>query len=80
MTVIVRHDFLTGEKRDKDWWMGQVSDGRISGENPWYLQYDPPGTVDGAMYHSGNERRLKYFGSIFGDCEASDASAYETSK
>ena len=24
MTVIVRHDFLTGEKRDKDWWMGQV--------------------------------------------------------
>ena len=24
MTVIVRHDFLTGEKQDKDWWMGQV--------------------------------------------------------
>ena len=24
MTVIVRHDFLTGEKRDKDWWMGEV--------------------------------------------------------
>tara|TARA_B100000212_G_scaffold302415_1_gene248644 strand:+ start:977 stop:1258 length:282 start_codon:yes stop_codon:yes gene_type:complete len=24
MTVIVRHDFLTGEKRGKDWWMGQV--------------------------------------------------------
>ena len=24
MTVIVRHDYLTGEKRDKDWWMGQV--------------------------------------------------------
>ena len=24
MTVIVRYDFLTGEKRDKDWWMGQV--------------------------------------------------------
>ena len=20
MTVIVKHDFLTGEKRDKDWW------------------------------------------------------------
>ena len=24
MTMIVRHDFLTGEKCDKDWWMGQV--------------------------------------------------------
>tara|TARA_B100000073_G_scaffold106756_1_gene85727 strand:- start:1417 stop:1755 length:339 start_codon:yes stop_codon:yes gene_type:complete len=24
MTVIVKHDFLTGEKRDKDWWMGLV--------------------------------------------------------
>tara|TARA_B100001121_G_scaffold21315_1_gene16585 strand:- start:265 stop:549 length:285 start_codon:yes stop_codon:yes gene_type:complete len=24
MTVIVLHDFLTGEKRDRDWWMGQV--------------------------------------------------------
>ena len=24
MTVIVRHDFLTGEKHDKDWWMGHV--------------------------------------------------------
>ena len=24
MTVIVKHDYLTGEKADKDWWMGQV--------------------------------------------------------
>ena len=24
MTMIVKHDFLTGEKRDKDWWMGLV--------------------------------------------------------
>ena len=24
MTVIVKHDYLTGEKQDKDWWMGQV--------------------------------------------------------
>ena len=24
MTVIVRHDNLIGEKRNKDWWMGQV--------------------------------------------------------
>jgi hypothetical protein len=24
MTVIVRHDYLTGENIDKDWWMGQV--------------------------------------------------------
>jgi len=24
MTVIVRHDYLTGETHDKDWWMGQV--------------------------------------------------------
>ena len=24
MTVIVRHDYLTGEKAEKDWWMGQV--------------------------------------------------------
>ena len=24
MTVTVRHDYLTGEKADKDWWMGQV--------------------------------------------------------
>ena len=24
MTVIVKHDLHTGEKRDKDWWMGQV--------------------------------------------------------
>ena len=24
MTVIVQHDFQVGEKRDKDWWMGQV--------------------------------------------------------
>ena len=24
MTVIVRHDFLTGEKADNDWWMGHV--------------------------------------------------------
>ncbi|KZR87673.1 hypothetical protein MITS9509_00474 [Synechococcus sp. MIT S9509] len=24
MTVIVRHDCLTWEKPDKDWWMGQV--------------------------------------------------------
>nr|WP_186540232.1 DUF3104 domain-containing protein [Synechococcus sp. BIOS-E4-1] len=23
-TVIVQHDCLSGEKRDKDWWMGQV--------------------------------------------------------
>ena len=24
MTVVVRCDFLSGETRDKDWWMGQV--------------------------------------------------------
>ena len=24
MTVIVKHDLQTGEKADKDWWMGQV--------------------------------------------------------
>ena len=24
MTVIVRHDYLHGEKAKKDWWMGQV--------------------------------------------------------
>ena len=24
MTVIVRHDYLTGEKAGKYWWMGQV--------------------------------------------------------
>ena len=24
MTVIARHDHLTGEKADKDWWMGHV--------------------------------------------------------
>ena len=24
MTVIVKHDFLPGEKAEKDWWMGQV--------------------------------------------------------
>ena len=22
MTVIVRHDYLAGERADKDWWMG----------------------------------------------------------
>ena len=25
MTVIVKHDYLTGEKADKDWWIGQVT-------------------------------------------------------
>ena len=24
MTVIVKHDYQTGEKAEKDWWMGQV--------------------------------------------------------
>ena len=24
MTVIVKHDYLSGEKAEKDWWMGQV--------------------------------------------------------
>lgn len=24
MTMIAKHDYLTGEKADKDWWMGQV--------------------------------------------------------
>ena len=24
MTVIVRHNYLTDKKADKDWWMGQV--------------------------------------------------------
>ena len=24
MTVIVKHDYLPGEKPEKDWWMGQV--------------------------------------------------------
>ena len=24
MTVVVRHDPMTGEKADKYWWMGQV--------------------------------------------------------
>ena len=24
ITVIVKHDYLTGEKAEKDWWMGQV--------------------------------------------------------
>ncbi len=24
MTVIVKHDLQTGEKADKDWWMGKV--------------------------------------------------------
>ena len=24
MTVIVKHDYLTGETAEKDWWMGQV--------------------------------------------------------
>ena len=61
-------------------WKEQVSDGRISGENKLYLQYDPPGAVDGGMNHSDNERRLKYFGAIAGDCEASDASDYAASK
>ena len=23
--VIVKHDHLTGEKQEKDWWMGQVT-------------------------------------------------------
>ena len=61
-------------------WTEQVSDERISGENPMYLQYDPPGEVDGAMYHSDSEQRLKYFGKIFGNCKPSNASAYEASK
>ena len=61
-------------------WTEQVSGERISGENHMYLQYDPPGAVDGGMNHSDNERRLKYFGRIAGDCEASDASDYEASK
>ena len=25
MTVIVKHDYLTGDKAEKDWWMGQVT-------------------------------------------------------
>ena len=61
-------------------WTRQVSGERISGENHMYLQYDPPGEVSGAMYHSDNVRRLKYFANVFGDCEASDASDYEASK
>ena len=24
MTVVVRNDFMTGEKQDRDWWMGEV--------------------------------------------------------
>ena len=24
MTVIIQHDLQVGERRDKDWWMGQV--------------------------------------------------------
>ena len=24
MTIIVKHDYLRGEKSEKDWWMGQV--------------------------------------------------------
>jgi len=24
MTGIVKHDYLNGEKAEKDWWMGQV--------------------------------------------------------
>ena len=61
-------------------WTEQVSEGKISGENSGYLQYDPPGKDYGAMYHSDMIRRLKYFGSVDGSCEASDASAYEASK
>ena len=61
-------------------WTEQISDERMSGKNVMYLQYDPPEYVDGAMYHSDRLRRLKYFGSMYGSCEGSDASAYEASK
>ena len=34
MTVIVKHDFMTGEKADKDWRMGQVIHGGGAARNP----------------------------------------------
>ena len=61
-------------------WTEQIKGGRMSGENVMYLQYEPPGKVDGGMYHSDSLRRLKYSGLMWGSCEASDASAYEASQ
>ena len=54
----------------------QFSEGRISGENRMYLQYDPPGVFYGAMFHLDQIRNLKYSGLVNGSCEASDASAH----
>ena len=34
MTVIVKHDFLSGEKAKKDWWMGQVLHCGGAGRDP----------------------------------------------
>ena len=34
MTVVVRHDDLTAEKVDKDWWMGQVIHGGGAARDP----------------------------------------------
>ena len=58
----------------------QFSEGRISGENRIYLQYDPPGVFYGAMFHSDKIRNLKYSGLLNGSCEASDAPANEANK
>ncbi len=34
MMVIVKYDDLTGEKTDKDWWMGEVNHGGGSALDP----------------------------------------------
>ena len=34
MMVIVKHDDLTGEKTDKDWWMGVVNHGSGAALDP----------------------------------------------
>ena len=51
MTVVVRHDHMTGEKADKDWWMGQVPhcDGAGGARDPKILNLFQISDVDSGV-------------------------------
>lgn len=61
-------------------WEERISDERFDIESFRYLQYDPPGKVDGLTELSDRLRRRKHTGSMHGTCKTSDASAFEASK
>ena len=60
MTVVVRHDFQTGEKADKDWWMGEVIHCDGAALDPKTHNLCQIADVDSGVIRSANADRVTH--------------------